>query len=52
MPYGDVGFAIPDDTMHSFEAQNNKIDWELAVEGEIKRWPDVKSSFEITVLPK
>ena len=52
MAYGDVGFAIPDDTMHSFEADNNKIDWELAVEGEIKRWPDVKNSFEITVLPK
>jgi len=48
---GQVGLVIPPDTMHSFEAANNKIVWELEVHGDIKRWPDVKESFKITVAP-
>lgn len=37
--------------MHSFEADNNKILWNLDVHGDIKKWPDVKESFKITVVP-
>lgn len=48
---GQVGLIIPADTMHSFEAQNNKIIWAIEVHGDIKRWPDVKESFKITVAP-
>jgi hypothetical protein len=48
---GEVGFAIPPDTMHSFEAENNKILWNLAIRGSIGNWPDVKESFQITVTP-
>ncbi len=48
---GQVGFVMPDDTMHSFEAENNKIVWSLDVHGDIERWPDVKESFTIAVLP-
>ena len=48
---GEVGFVLPEDTMHSFEAQNNKIVWSLDLHGDIARWPDVKESFEIFVLP-
>jgi hypothetical protein len=48
---GQVGFVIPQDTMHSFEAENNKILWSLNVHGSIKHWPDVKESFRITVTP-
>jgi hypothetical protein len=48
---GHVGFVIPQDTMHSFEADNNKIIWSLEVRGDIKRWPDVKESFPISVVP-
>jgi hypothetical protein len=48
---GQVGFVLPDDTMHSFEAENNKIVWSLDLHGDIERWPDVKESFSIFVLP-
>ena len=48
---GQVGFIVPSDTMHTFEAENNKILWNLEVHGDIKRWPDVKESFKITVAP-
>ena len=48
---GQVGFILPHDTMHSFDAQNNKIIWRLDMRGEIDRWPDVKESFEINVAP-
>ncbi len=49
---GHVGFAIPHDTMHTFEADNNKILWSLDVRGDIKRWPDVKESFPIEIVPR
>jgi hypothetical protein len=48
---GQIGFVVPPDTMHSFEAENNKIVWNLDIHGNIKRWPDVKESFPITVTP-
>jgi len=48
---GQVGLIIPQDTMHSFEAKNNKIIWELEVHGDIAKWPDVKERFKITVTP-
>ena len=37
--------------MHSFEAENNKILWNLAIHGDIEKWPDVRESFPITVVP-
>jgi hypothetical protein len=48
---GQVGFVMPPDTMHSFEAENNKILWSLDLRGSIQGWPDVKESFPITVAP-
>ena len=42
---------IPPDTIHSFQAPNNKITWSLVVEGEVERWPDIKQEFPIVVLP-
>ncbi len=48
---GQVGLIVPQDTMHSFEAENNKILWNLDIRGDIKSWPDVKESFKITVTP-
>jgi len=48
---GQVGFVLPQDTMHSFKADNNSIIWKLDVRGDIKSWPDVKESFEIEVTP-
>lgn len=48
---GRVGLVIPQDTMHSFEAGNNKIIWSIDIHGDIARWPDVKESFKILVTP-
>ena len=48
---GQVGFVLPQDTMHSFKAENNKIVWSIGLRGDIKSWPDVKESFEIEVTP-
>jgi hypothetical protein len=48
---GRVGVVLPQETMHSFEADNNKIVWNLDIRGDIRRWPDVKESFKITVVP-
>ncbi|MBN2845750.1 MAG: DUF3592 domain-containing protein [Deltaproteobacteria bacterium] len=42
---------IPFDTMHSFEASNNKIIWELHFNGDIKLWPDVNESFKLKIYP-
>ncbi|MBL7154017.1 MAG: DUF3592 domain-containing protein [Phycisphaerae bacterium] len=49
---GSVGIIIPGDTMHSFEAPNNNIIWQLEIHGEIKRWPDVNETFKITITPQ
>ena len=48
---GQIGFVLPADTMHSFEAENNKIVWNLEIRGDIPKWPDVRESFPITVVP-
>ncbi len=37
--------------MHSFAAPSNKIVWEIKVEGEIARWPDVNQNFPISIHP-
>ena len=51
MRLGRVQVAVPEYTMHSLDAPNNKIKWLLRVHGDIKRWPDVQEDYEITVLP-
>ena len=43
--------TIPADSMHSFEASNNKIIWAVKLHGDIAKWPDVNLEFPITVLP-
>jgi len=46
---GSATIRIPAGTMHSFSANNNKIIWTLTVKGEIRRWPDLDESFDVTV---
>jgi hypothetical protein len=48
---GQADFDIPADAMHSFEAANNKILWEIAVKGSIDNWPDIREEFKITIVP-
>jgi len=49
---GKVTFTFPEDTVHSFKSEHNKIVWSLHVSGEIKYWPDINEEFELTVLPE
>jgi hypothetical protein len=49
---GEAEFEIPAESMHSFEADNNKIVWSLHVHGEIPLRPDVSMSFPIQVVPR
>ncbi|TXT38624.1 MAG: hypothetical protein FD138_316, partial [Planctomycetota bacterium] len=49
---GETTATIPSDTMHSFAASHNKIEWSLIVKGDIQLWPDMSATFPITVLPK
>jgi hypothetical protein len=49
--FGEIGFVMPSDSMHSFEAYWNRIVWEIKVHGDIKWWPDVEETFKIAVLP-
>lgn len=51
MAQGQARVQVPADTMHSFEAPNNKIVWALHVKGDIPLWPDINEEFEIQVLP-
>ena len=48
---GTASIRIPDDTMHTFTADNNKIVWTIKMKGDINRWPDIDESFDITVTP-
>ncbi len=49
---GQADLKIPADTMHSFDAGRNKIEWRIIVHGVIAKWPDVKEEFVIQVEPK
>jgi len=51
MARGSVDVVIPANLMHSFESRHNKVVWELIVEGDIARWPDVKDAFKLEILP-
>lgn len=49
---GRARITMPANTMHSFKSENNKIVWNIQLQGEIRLWPDVKETFEVEVLPK
>jgi hypothetical protein len=49
---GYAAFDIPDDSMHSFKSDHNRIVWSIQVKGDIKFWPDINDEFEITVRPQ
>jgi len=51
IPRGAAELVIPAETIHSFEGESNKIVWEIKVEGEIARWPDVDQNFPIRIRP-
>jgi hypothetical protein len=49
---GMATVSIPRNTMHSFNADDNKIIWSLKVTGEIAFFPDVEETFDILVRPQ
>ena len=51
MEFGSTTITIPADTMHTFEADNNQITWEITVNGDIPWLPDVEEWFEFRVKP-
>lgn len=48
---GSGSVTIPEDTMPTFKASNNRIDWVITLKGDIPNWPDVDSEFAVTILP-
>lgn len=48
---GQAGVVMPEDAMHSFEAKDNKIIWQIVVRGVVDFWPDIKNEFKIAVVP-
>lgn len=48
---GRCTVSLPSGSMHSFKADNNRIEWKLQVRGEIRFWPDVIEDFEMVVEP-
>jgi hypothetical protein len=51
LPAGTASFRVPDGTMPSFKADNNKVLWLLKVNCEIAGWPDSEDEYEILVFP-
>jgi hypothetical protein len=49
---GSIDVNIPETTIHSFAATNNKIVWCIKIHGDINRWPDINQEYELIVLPK
>ncbi|NOX99710.1 MAG: DUF3592 domain-containing protein [Verrucomicrobia bacterium] len=49
MRSGLVKFEMPVDAMPSLNTGNNAIEWELRVNGDIPRWPDVQDTYKIEV---
>jgi hypothetical protein len=48
---GRAQTVIPAETMHSFSASDNKIEWHIVVHGVIDNWPDVKEEYLVQIEP-
>ena len=51
MADGRTELEIPISTMHSFESSNNKVVWSIELTADIPKWPDIKASFPIEIVP-
>lgn len=43
--------TIPENSMHSFDASNNKVEWQLKLVGQIPHWPDINYEYPIVIRP-
>ena len=48
----EASFRIPEDGMHSFQANRNRIDWLMEVRTAVADWPDYSETFELQVAPE
>lgn len=48
---GNVTFSMPRESMHSFDAKNNKIIWRLKLRGHKRLFPNLSYEYTIDVLP-
>ncbi|MCF6312201.1 MAG: DUF3592 domain-containing protein [Verrucomicrobiales bacterium] len=46
---GTVQFELPVDVVPTLSTGNNAIEWELRVEGDIPRWPDIQDKYVVEV---
>ena len=51
MEQGTVEVEIPNNSIHTFNASNNKYRWKITLKGDIPRWPDVMHDYELMVCP-
>lgn len=49
---GMIPIELPGNAMHTFDRENNEINWAFIVRGEIKFWPDLKLRFPVVVRPR
>jgi len=49
---GSASATIPADTMHTFDAKNNKVVWVVRVRGELPNWPNSDDEFPLNVAPR
>jgi hypothetical protein len=49
---GQGDFLIPTAGMHSFQADNNQIEWLLRVRLNAQEWPDLVDEFALNVQPQ
>jgi len=42
---------IPNQAMHSFKSQNNRVQWKIVVTGQAKNWPRLRRRFVVSVHP-
>ncbi|MFK5923595.1 MAG: DUF3592 domain-containing protein [Verrucomicrobiota bacterium] len=46
---GTVQFELPVDVVPTLNTGNNAIEWELRVEGDIPRWPDIQDKYVVEI---
>ena len=49
---GNIEFTMPRDSMHSFDADNNKIIWLLKLHGRRNLFPDLKYEYYVKIMPE
>lgn len=56
LPAGEVlmerlEFCIPEDAMHSFVSQSNRVQWKIEIHGQVKGFPRIVRTYEVIVVP-